>query len=377
MTATTISCRDAGTLPDGRAVAAYTLQRGALSLTAITLGGIVTRLEVPDRAGRVANVVLGFDALQDYATRNPHFGTLTGRLCNRVAGGRFMLDGQAVQLSCNDGPNSLHGGHQGFGQRLWQAEVETGAADVGAVLCLRYRSPAGEEGYPGALLAEVRYSLPDAHTWAVDYAATTDAATVVSLTQHAYFNLAGGGSALGHRLRIAASRYDAVDATLIPQQVCAVAGTPFDLRQGAIVADGLAAGAAAGDAQMALARGYDHHWHLDAPAAAGSPEPVAAAWLADPLSGRTMCLLTTAPGLQFYSGNFLDGSLPAPGGGRHARGNGLCLEPQHAPNAINRPDMLQPLLRPGQVWRSRTLYRFGTEPAAAPGVAAATGPQAA
>lgn len=355
MTPTTITRRDAGTLPDGRAVAAYTLRRGTLSLTAITLGGIVTELWVPDQAGHSANVVLGFDDLHDYATRNPHFGALTGRLCNRVAGGRFMLDGRTVQLSCNDGPNSLHGGTTGFGARLWQAEVVQGAGDLGEVLCLRCTSPDGEEGYPGTLLAEVRYSLPDERTWAVDYRASTDAPTAVGLTQHSYFNLAGGGSALGHRLRIDASRFDAVDASLIPQRVCTVAGTAFDLRRPERIAERLAAGAAMGDVQLVLAGGFDHHWHLDQP---DPLHPAPAAWLADPVSGRTMTLFTTAPGLQFYSGNFLDGSLPAPGGGRHERGNGLCLEPQHAPNAVNRPDMVQPVLRPGQVWQSRTLYRF-------------------
>lgn len=351
MTPTTITHRPAGLLPDGSAVEAYTLRRGALALTAITYGGIVTELWVPDREGRCANVVLGFEQLADYATRNPHFGTLTGRLCNRVAGGRFTLDGREVQLRCNDGPNSLHGGHRGFGARLWLAEVQHGGADLGELLCLRLISPDGEEGYPGKVHVEVRYSLPDAHTWAVDYTATTDAPTLLGLTQHAYFNLAGGGSALGHQLRIDASRFDAVDATLIPQQVCAVADTPFDLRRPVTVAERLAQP----HPQLALAGGFDHHFHLDRP---DPLHPVPAAWLADPASGRTMTLLTTAPGLQFYSGNFLDGSLPAPGGGRHARGNGLCLEPQHAPDAIHRPDMLQPVLRPGQVWRSRSLYRF-------------------
>lgn len=355
MTLTTITCRDAGTLPDGRAVQAYTLQRGALSLTALTLGGIVTELWVPDQAGQRANVVLGFEHLHDYATRNPHFGTITGRLCNRVAGGRFPLDGQVVQLSCNDGPNSLHGGTCGFGARLWQAEVVSGAGDLGQVLCLRYTSPDGEEGYPGTVQAEVRYSLPDAATWAVDYQAMTDAPTAVGLTQHAYFNLAGGGSALGHQLRLDASRYDAVDATLIPEQVCAVESTPFDLRRPTAVGERLAQGLAGGDPQLQRCGGFDHHWHLDRP---DPLHPVPAAWLADPVSGRTMTLFTTEPGLQFYSGNFLDGSLPAPGGGRHERGNGLCLEPQHAPDAVNRPGQLSPVLRPGQVWRSRTLYRF-------------------
>lgn len=351
MTSTTVTQRAAGTLPDGTPVDAYTLRRGALELTALTYGGIVTELWVPDAAGRRTNVVLGFERLHDYATRNPHFGTLTGRLCNRVAGGRFTLDGRSVQLSCNEGANSLHGGHSGFGARLWQAEVEEGG-----VLCLRYTSADGEEGYPGSLRAEVRYSLPDEHTWAVDYAATTDAPTVVGLTQHAYFNLAGGGSALGHEIAIAAGRFDAIDESFIPEAVCPVEGTPFDLRRPVPITERLAHD----HRQLARAGGFDHHFHLDAPAVPDAATPAAAAWLRDPGSGRTLTLLTTEPGLQFYSGNFLDGTLPRPGGGFHQRGSGLCLEPQHAPNAPNRPDQRSPVLRPGQRWHSHSLYRFGT-----------------
>jgi aldose 1-epimerase len=346
---TTITCRSAGHLPDGTEVAAYTLRRGPLELTALDYGGIVTELWVPDASGARSNVVLGFEDLHDYATRNPHFGTITGRLANRVAGGRFELDGRTVQLPCNDGAHSLHGGRRGFGARLWQAGVET--YQSGDVLCLRYTSADGEEGFPGTLQATVRYSLPDEQTWVVDYEAVTDAPTVVSLTQHAYFNLGGAGrSAMGHEIRIAASRFDAVDEGLIPQEVCGVEGTPFDLRRPAVIAERLQQS----HPQLVRGKGFDHHFHLDAP---GARSP--AAWVHDPESGRTLTLFTTAPGLQFYSGNFLDGSLPAPGGRRHERGSGLCLEPQHAPNAPNRPEMESPVLRPGQTWRSRSVYRFG------------------
>lgn len=359
MTTTQCTTTLYGHLPGGQAVMAHTLQRGALSLTAIDFGGIVTQLWAPDARGQRANVVLGLDTLDGYVQRNPHFGTLTGRLCNRVAQGRYSLDGRTVQLACNDGPHSLHGGPVGFGQRLWAGTVEHNPAQGGAVLCLRLHSEDGDQGHPGAVQAEVRYSLPDEHTWAVHYQATSDAPTALGLTQHAYFNLAGAGSALGHQLRIAASRFDAVDAGLIPEAVCPVDGTPFDLRRPQVVAEGLAQA----HPQLARGHGYDHHFHLDAPSPAGSTEPAPAAWLCDPASGRHLTLLTTEPGLQFYSGNFLDGSLPAPGGGRHERGHGLCLEPQHAPNAVNRPDQRAPWLRPGQVWRSCTLYRFGAGPA--------------
>jgi aldose 1-epimerase len=347
-----------GHLPDGRAVFAHTLQRGALRLTALDLGGIVSALWVPDAAGRLANVVLGFEHLQDYATRNPHFGVLVGRCGNRIAHGRFTLDGQTHQLDCNDGPHSLHGGRGGFGQRLWRAEVEDGGPALGAVLALHLRSEDGDQGYPGALDVCVRYSLPDAHTWAVDYQARSDRATLVNLTQHSYFNLAGRGTVHGHRLTLPASTFDAVAPGLIPQGRCPVDDTPFDFRQP------VAVGARLPQAhpQLAVAGGYDHHWWLDRPVPLGSDTLALTAHLHCPDSGRDLQLFTDQPGLQFYSGNFLDGSLPAPGGGGHRRGAGLCLEPQHAPNAINRggeAGVVAPVLRPGVVWRSRSCYVFG------------------
>lgn len=345
----TIERRDFGTLPDGRLVHEYTLHRGGLSLSAITLGGIVTRLMVPGRDGRPANVVLGFERLADYVERNPHFGTIVGRYGNRIAQGRFKLDGQVHQLPRNDGENCLHGGPGSFGTRLWQAEP---AADGSAALELRYTAEDGEEGFPGRLQVTVRYTLGEDASWRIDYEATTDRPTVVNLTHHDYFNLAGGGSALQHRLMLAASRYNEAGPGLIPTRVAEVEGTPFDFR----TATPIDARIRDGHPQLALGRGYDHNWWLDAPAG-GSLR--LAARLEDPASGRAMTIDTTEPAIQFYSGNFLDGTLLGSGGCHYRQGDGVCLETQHSPDSPNRPEWPSTVLRPGEVWRSSTVHRFG------------------
>jgi aldose 1-epimerase len=348
-----------GTLPDGRAVHEYTLDNGrGLRLSAINYGGIVTAIECLDRMGRMANVCLGFASLDDYVQRNPHFGTLVGRYGNRLAGGRVTIDGMAHQLNVNDGPNSLHGGTVGFGKRWWSVEALPVAGDGSVALALGYVSADGEEGYPGELTVQVRYMLTPDNEWRVDYQAETTRATVVNLTQHAYFNLAGQGSVLDHRLMLAASRYAAVDATLIPEAFVDVAGTPFDFREATRI------GARLRDAhpQLLRARGYDHHWILDRPVDAPANALRFAARLVDPASGRQLEIETTEPGLQFYSGNFLDGSLPGRHGQAYRQSDGLCLETQHPPNAPNMapgPDVPNTVLRPGQVFRSSTLHRFG------------------
>lgn len=350
---TTIRSRPYGVLPDGRPVAEYTMDNGAgLVLRAITYGGIVTALQVPDRQGQPANVVLGFDRLEDYVLRNPHFGVIVGRYANRIANGRFTLDGQVHKLPLNDGPNTLHGGTRGFGTRLWHAEVEDG----GQTLHLRYTSEHGEEGFPGQLHLSARYRLDDQQGWRVDYEARCDRPTVVNLSHHDYFNLYGSGSAMAHRLQLFSSRYSEVDSRLIPTGIAEVAGTPFDFRKPEVIKARLRDG----HEQLRLAKGYDHNWLLDAPQ---DGELHAAARLEDPASGRVMTVSTTEPAVQFYSGNFLDGSLRGQGGKLYRQGDGICLETQHNPDSPNHPpsaDWPSTVLRPGEVYRSSTEHRFST-----------------
>jgi aldose 1-epimerase len=347
---THVTSRKFGTLADGRAVCEYTLDNGAgLSLSAINLGGIVTALRVPDRHGVAGNVVLALPTLADYETRNPHFGTIVGRHANRIAGGRLLLDGQMHQLAINDGPHALHGGPGGFGSRWWDVTPLPPTDDGSVALELRLTSADGDQGYPGRLEVTVRYTLTPANEWRIHYEARSDRATVANLTHHDYFNLAGSGSVLGHRLTIAASRYCPVDAGLIPEDVAAVAGTPFDFRQPTVI------GARIRELhpQLLRARGYDHNWVLE-----GGEGLRFAARLEDPASGRVLEVATTEPGLQFYSGNFLDGSLPGAAGQAIRQGDGLCLETQHFPDAPNRPDFPSTVLRPGEIHSSTTVHRF-------------------
>ena len=349
--------REYGRLPDGRVVHEYTLGNGrGLTLTAITLGGIVTGLWVPDAQGDTANIVLGLPSLDDYVHRNPSFGIIVGRYGNRIAGASFELDGQTHVLARNDGPNCLHGGTEGFGHRLWQAAPASPRAGEAEALVLHHTSPHGDQGFPGELQVSVRYALSATdNTWRIDYEATTDRATVVNLTHHDYFNLAGHGSALGHRLTIAASRYSEVDEHLIPQRHAAVAGTPFDFCQPMPID----ARIRQAHPQLLRAQGYDHNWLLDAPPDRDGLRP--AATLEDPGSGRRMDVLTTEPALQFYSGNFLDGSHAGPAGQAYRQGDGVCLETQHNPDSPHHAeddDWPSTVLRPGTVWRSATVHRF-------------------
>ena len=353
-------CREFGCLADGTEVYEYTLDNGAgMTLSAINLGGIVTAVRVPDRRGQIDNVVLGFADLADYVERNPNFGTLVGRYANRIAGGRFELDGQAHQLALNDAANALHGGTRGFGKRWWAITPLPVAADGSVAIELSLISEDGDEGYPGRLAVCVRYTLTPQHEWRIDYRATTDRPTVVNLTNHSYFNLAGGGTALDHELTLNASRYTTIDATLIPTAVAEVAGTPFDFRRPTQVAARIRDGVP----QLLLARGYDHNFVLDRLPDAGL---CAAARLADPGSGRVLEIATTEPALQFYSGNFLDGRLRGARGAAYRQGDGLCLETQHYPDSPNQPAFPSTVLRPGQTFSSSTLHRFSTVPAAGP-----------
>ncbi|MEV6806821.1 aldose epimerase family protein [Streptomyces sp. NPDC051132] len=342
-----------GTLADGTKVHRWSLENGGTRLKVLEYGGVVQRLELPDRHGRYANVVAGFADLADYTAKSPYFGALIGRYGNRIGKGRFTLDGTAYQLSVNDGDNSLHGGAQGFDKRVWQAEPFTHGTDVG--LRLHYTSADGEMGYPGTLRATVTYTLTRHGQWRIDYTATTDKATIVNLTSHVYWNLAGEGSGTieDHELSIAASRYTPTDSGLIPTgELAPVAGTPFDFRRAKPIGRGLRAG----HEQLVAAKGYDHNWVLDKGTTAG-PEHIAT--LRDPRSGRTLKIATDRPGLQFYSGNFLDGTLTGTGGRTYRQGDALCLETQSFPDSPNHPQFPSTVLRPGQTYRTTTLHTFG------------------
>ncbi|MEO5672393.1 MAG: aldose epimerase family protein [Ramlibacter sp.] len=347
-------------MPDGRAVNEYTLHNGAgMSLSAINLGGIVTAIRVPDREGCLGNVVLGFSQLADYVERNPNFGVIVGRYANRIAGGRLMLDGQLHQLDQNNGPNTLHGGKRGFGTRWWDVTPLPAADDGSVALRFDYTSADGEAGFPGRMDVTVHYTLMSGNAWRVDYRATCERASVVNLSHHDYFNLAGSGSALDHHLTLAASRYTAIDSGLIPVEVAPVEGTPFDFRKPTKIAERIRQG----HAQLALARGYDHNWIIDGDNNTDHGIDRAAlrfaARLHDERSGRALDIETTEPAMQFYSGNFLDGSLRGAGGEMVRQGDGICLEPQHYPDSPNRPDFPSTVLRPGEVFSSATVYRFG------------------
>ena len=350
-----ITSREYGRMPDGRAVTEYTLDNGrGLRLSAINLGGIVTALRVPDRDGRSANIVLGLPTLADYLKPHPHFGTIVGRFANRIAAGRFTLDGKAHQLGLNDGVNSLHGGAKGFGTRFWDI-VSLSAQEAGDDIAIELRdtSADGEEGYPGEVQLTVRYTLSaSANTWRIDYSALTDKPTVLNLSHHDYFNLAGSGSVMDHRLMIAASRYCPVDATLIPTGLADVASTPFDFRSATRIGERIRED----HEQLLLAHGYDHNWVLDR--AQGDRGLALAAQLEHEATGRVMEVHTSEPGVQFYSGNFLDGSLMGSAGTSLRQGDGLCLETQHYPDAPHHPAFPSTVLRPGETYRTTTLHRF-------------------
>ncbi|MEU3856225.1 aldose epimerase family protein [Streptomyces sp. NPDC028722] len=342
-----------GTLTDGTKVHRWSLENGGTRLKVLSYGGIVQSLEIPDRHGRHADVVAGFGDIADYEAKSPYFGALIGRYGNRIGKGRFTLDGTSHQLSVNDGVNHLHGGAKGFDKHVWHVEPFTEGSDVG--LHLHYTSVDGEMGYPGTLRTKVTYTLTRHGDWRIDYAATTDRSTIVNLTSHVYWNLAGEGSGTieDHELTIAAARYTPTDSGLIPTgELAGVAGTPFDFRRGKPVGRDLRAG----HEQQVTAKGYDHNWVLDKGVTA-RPEHVAT--LRDPRSGRTLRIATDQPGLQFYSGNFLDGTLTGTGGRTYRQGDALCLETQHFPDSPNHPDFPSTVLRPGQTYRTTTVHTFG------------------
>lgn len=342
---------------DGNLVELVTMTNGrGLSVSIITYGGIVTRIEAPDRQGRPANVVLGFDKVSDYVERSPYFGALIGRYANRIAHGRFRLDGRTYQLAQNNGVNALHGGVRGFDKVVWRIE-EAGDQDGDIRLRLHHHSRDGDEGYPGNLSVDVVYTLADDNALQIDYMAVTDAPTVVNLTNHSYFNLNGesSGDILGHELTIHADRFTPVDDTLIPTgEFRNVAGTPFDFRRPLTIGSRIDAD----DEQLRHGLGYDHNYVLNAGA---DGELHLAARVRAPQSGRVLEITTTQPGLQFYSGNQLDGTLTGAGGTRYEMRSGFCLETQNFPDAPNQPDFPSAVLRPGETYRQTTIHRFLTD----------------
>lgn len=349
-----------GTLPDGRAVDEVTLVGASgLELRAITYGAVIRVLCAPDRAGRMADVVLGYDDLDGYLADRAYFGAVVGRYANRIARGRFTLDGHTHTLARNDGPNTLHGGVRGWHAALWRAEPFTRGDDAG--VAFHHTSPDGDEGFPGTVEVRVTYTLTPRAELVVDYAATTDRATPLNVTQHSYWNLRGGcGTILDHLLTVDATAITPVDATLIPTGARRpVAGTPFDFR----TPTPIGARIDAADEQLRRAGGYDHNWVL-ARADGGEPAPIAhvahVARVVDPASGRTLDVATTEPGVQVYSGNFLDGTVRGKDGCAYAARAGLALETQHVPDSPNQPGFPTTILRPGRTFRSRTVFTLGT-----------------
>lgn len=343
-----------GKLPDGREVHQYTLSNGAgMTAQIINYGATITSLTVPDRNGKVADVVLGYDTIDGYVNGTAYLGAIVGRYGNRIGKGQFQLDGKQYQLAVNDGENHLHGGKTGFNKVLWEAILPDSSSQ--SSVQLRYVSRDGEEGYPGTVTLKVTYTLTDKNELRVDYEGTADRPTILNPTQHSYFNLSGafGNTILDHLLMIDADSITPVDKGLIPTgQVASVEKTPMDFRTpmaiGAHIDDQ--------DEQLAFGRGYDHNWVLK-----GAPGQVRkVAELYDAASGRMMSVLTDQPGLQFYSGNFLDGTVIGKNGIAYQHRTALCLETQAFPDTPNKPQFPSVTLRPGQTYRQTTIYQFST-----------------
>jgi aldose 1-epimerase len=336
-----------GKLPDGTAVELYTLTNAHGLLAKIsTYGTIITELHVPDRGGKLGDIVLGFDNLAQYLKGHPYFGCTVGRVANRIAKGKFTLDGKTYTLAVNNGPNHLHGGLKGFDKVVWKAEPQ-----VGAAVKFTYTSADGEEGYPGKLAVTVVMTLTDANELRIDYTATTDKATPVNLTNHSYFSLAGTGDVLAHELMLAADEYTPTDTTLIPTgEIKAVKGTPVDFTSPKAIGARITE---VGNEE----KGYDHNFVIRG----GGKSLTLAARVYEPRTGRVMEVHTTEPGVQLYSANYLDGSLIGKNGVVYGRHTAFCLETQHYPDSVNQPKFPSTILRPGQTYKQTTVHKFETK----------------
>jgi aldose 1-epimerase len=338
-----------GKTPEGEVVDLYVLTNGRITAKVITYGGIVTELLVPDRTGKVGDVVLGFDTLEQYLARNPHFGAITGRVANRIAKGQFSLDGVDYKLAINNGPNSLHGGLKAFDKKVWKAEEV--AVEGGAGVKLSYTSPDGEEGYPGTLKTTVTYKVTSDDALEIDYTATTDKATPVNLTNHTYFNLAGAasGTILDQEMMLAADEYTIADETFIPLgKLEPVKGTPLDFTMPMAIGSRI-------KEIPGEPGGYDHNYVIRHDA----KSPALAARAYDPKSGRVLEMFTTEPGVQFYSSNFLK-DTKGKGGAAYGKHQGFCLEAQHYPDSVHHPEFPTVILRPGATYTQTTIYKFST-----------------
>jgi aldose 1-epimerase len=344
-----------GTLPSGEQIELYTLRNSkGMEATITNYGGHLVTLKTPDRDGKFEDVVLGFDSLDGYLQKNPFFGALVGRYANRIANGRFTLDGKEYKLARNNGENALHGGLKGFDKVAWNArEIKT---SEGPALELKYVSKGGEEGYPGTLSATVVYTLTDDDELKIDYSATTDKNTIINLTNHSYFDLTGqlAGNILKHRIMINADRFTPVNANLIPTgELKSVEGTPFDFRKPHEIGERINEK----NQQLQYGAGYDHNFVLNR---SGDGLSLAAR-VEDPKSGRVLEVLTTQPGVQFYTGNHLDGSVKGKGGTVYGFRSGFCLETQHFPDSPNQPKFPSTELKPGQRYHEITVFRFSVE----------------
>ncbi len=342
-----------GTAPDGAPVKLYTLRnKNGMVVRIMNYGGIIQSIMVPDKNGKLGDVVLGYDNINEYLTNSPYFGALIGRYGNRIAKGRFTLDGVSYQLATNNVPSSLHGGVRGFDKVIWQAQP--GCSDQGQTLKLTYVSHDGEEGYPGQLTVTALYTLTDDNAIRLDYTATCDRDTVLNLTQHSYFNLAGHGDILHDIVYINADKFTPVDSTLIPTgEIKPVDGTPFDFRTPTAV------GARIGEdnEQLKFAGGYDQNWVVNHPMG----ELGLDARVTDPTTGRVLEVWSTEPGLQFYTGNFLNGTMTGKGGWVYQFRDALTMEPQHYPDSPNHPNFPTTELKPGEVYHNTILYRFSVK----------------